>query len=137
MVEAIAEKKCDAVAGRHPEDVVIGADTVVVFGGKVMGKPKDAAHAVEMLRALAGKRHTVYTGVCVCDRGVKTVWHEVSHVYMQKMSDEFIAAAYVAGGSPLDKGGRVTAFRTRAPSKGTTANTPTSWDCLSCDWQSY
>ena len=61
MVEAIAEKKCDAVAGRHPEDVVIGADTVVVFGGKVMGKPKDAAHAVEMLRALAGKRHTVYT----------------------------------------------------------------------------
>ena len=83
---------------------MIGADTVVVFGGKVMGKPKDAAHAVEMLRALAGKRHTVYTGVCVSDRGVKTVWHEVSHVYMQKMSDEFIAR-YVAGGSPLDKAG--------------------------------
>lgn len=104
MVEAIAEKKCDAVAGRHPEDVVIGADTVVVFGGKVLGKPKDDAHAVEMLRALAGKKHTVYTGVCVSDRGVKTVWHEVSHVYMQKMSDEFIAR-YVAGGSPLDKAG--------------------------------
>ena len=104
MVEAIAEKKCDAVAARHPRDLVIGADTVVVFDGKVLGKPENADRAAEMLRMLAGRRHTVYTGVCVNDCGVKTVWHEVSHVYMRKMSDEFIAR-YVASGSPLDKAG--------------------------------
>lgn len=104
MVEAIAEKKCDAVAARHPEDVVIGADTIVVFDGRVLGKPKDAANAVEMLKTLSGKRHTVYTGVCVNVRGDKKIWHDISHVFMQEMSDEFIAR-YVEGGSPLDKAG--------------------------------
>lgn len=104
MVEAIAVKKCRAVAACRKDDVVIGADTIVVLNGEVLGKPADAAHAVEMLRKLSGKRHTVYTGVCVYAHGEETVWHEISHVYMYEMSDEFITG-YVAGGSPLDKAG--------------------------------
>lgn len=103
-VRAIAEKKCDAVAATRPDDTVIAADTVVVADGEIMGKPADVAQATQMLKRLSGKRHTVYTGVCVIDRGKKTVWHEISHVYMNELSDAFIAG-YVAGGSPLDKAG--------------------------------
>lgn len=61
----LAESKCKTVAARHPDDVVLAADTVVAFGEKLLGKPKDAADARAMLQLLAGTTHLVITGVAV------------------------------------------------------------------------
>ena len=61
----LAGKKADAVASRHPGRVVLGADTVVAFGDRALGKPADADDAGRMLRLLAGTTHVVVTGVAV------------------------------------------------------------------------
>ncbi len=61
----LAEAKAKAVAGRHPDDVVLAADTVVSFGDMMLGKPADAAAAKKMLQLLSGTTHVVVTGVCV------------------------------------------------------------------------
>ena len=67
----LAEAKARAVAARHPEDVVLAADTVVAFGDTPLGKPRDAAHAKRMLETLAGTTHLVITGVCVMNEATK------------------------------------------------------------------
>jgi len=86
--------------------LVIGADTVVVLDGHILGKPRDAAEARGMLRELAGRRHTVVTGVAVCDvaSGRSLVAHEETRVFMRGLAADEIAA-YVATGEPLDKAG--------------------------------
>ena len=61
----LAEAKARAVAARHPNDVVLAADTVVAFGDSPLGKPGDPAHARRMLQLLSGTTHVVVTGVCV------------------------------------------------------------------------
>ena len=61
----LAEEKAKAVTSRHPDDIVLAADTVVAFGDTLLGKPTDAAHAKKMLQLLAGTTHLVITGVCV------------------------------------------------------------------------
>jgi septum formation protein len=102
---------------------VIGADTTVVLDGMVLNKPTDAAHARSMLAQLAGRTHTVYTGICVIrpltEHAPPTlhksatltidgwgVWLELvaSAVELAELSAETIAA-YVATGEPLDKAG--------------------------------
>ena len=62
-----AARKAQAVSALHPGDVVLGCDTVVAIGGKILGKPRSAAEAKEMLRQLSGRTHTVYSGVCITD----------------------------------------------------------------------
>lgn len=104
MVRQLASLKARAVAALYPEDTVIGADTVVYYGKRVYGKPRDKKEAEEFLRTLCGREHRVYTGVCVMRGGrVETVC-EVSYVTLRKMSDEEIRS-YVEGGSPMDKAG--------------------------------
>ena len=111
LVKRLAEGKAQDVAFRaeHDGKTVLGSDTVVVYKNSVLGKPKDEAEATRMLRTLSGKKHYVYTGVCLTrvKDGV-TVWQTTAAaktaVYFEKLSDEFIAA-YVAGGSPMDKAG--------------------------------
>ena len=61
-----AQRKARAVAERHRAALVIGADTVVVLDGKLFGKPRDTAEAGRMLAELAGRQHTVFTGVVWC-----------------------------------------------------------------------
>jgi septum formation protein len=61
----LAEQKCKLIAARYPDAVVLAADTVVAFGDKILGKPKDAADARKMLQLLSGTTHLVITGVCV------------------------------------------------------------------------
>jgi septum formation protein len=61
----LAEAKARAVAARHPDDIVLAADTVVAFGDTPLGKPNDAPHARKMLQLLSGTTHIVVTGVCV------------------------------------------------------------------------
>ena len=69
LAQTLATAKAQAVAASHPEDLVLGCDTVVDCGGVVFGKPADEADALRMLRALSGRAHKVHTGVCVCRHG--------------------------------------------------------------------
>ncbi len=93
-----------AAAWASPEDIVIGADTVVVLDGRVLGKPKDEADAAAMLRALSGRTHTVYTGVAVLRGGEQRLHAERTDVRFRALTDAEIAA-YIATGEPMDKAG--------------------------------
>ncbi|MGI6492974.1 MAG: Maf family protein [Pelotomaculum sp.] len=106
QVELFALRKANAVAAALDRGIVIGADTVVVQGGRVLGKPVDAQEAVEMLQLLQGKGHEVYTGVALVDArsSVKLVEHVMTRVFFNAMSEETIRR-YVATGEPLDKAG--------------------------------
>ena len=101
---ALAERKCDEVFSRHSGSTVIGCDTIVVFRGEILGKPKDEADAVETLKLLSGRTHFVITGVCVRNKYKKLVRYDKTEVKFNVLSDEFIKK-YVAGGSPMDKAG--------------------------------
>lgn len=99
-----AEKKALAVCGICPDSVVIGADTIVVAENRILGKPKDEADAVAMLRFLSGKEHEVITGVCITDGNRTERFAQVSNVRFYELTDEEIAA-YVATKEPMDKAG--------------------------------
>ena len=104
IVMHLAAVKSEPVARLHPNEPVIGADTVVVLDEAILGKPRDAQDAAAMLRRLSGRVHQVYTGVCL-RRGEKSVcFHECTLVRFKELSDELIAA-YVATGEPMDKAG--------------------------------
>jgi septum formation protein len=88
--------------------LVLGADTVVMCDGELLGKPTDAADASRMLRLLSGRTHQVVTGIALV-AGPRTeatveVAAELTHVTLQNLSEAEISA-YVAGGEPLDKAG--------------------------------
>jgi septum formation protein len=106
LAEYLASKKAQAVAKRHPADVILGADTVVAFGDLVLGKPQDAEHARDMLRLLAGTTHVVITGVAVVDQaaGFFTSSRVMSAVRMRDLSPAEIDR-YVAGGQWKGKAG--------------------------------
>lgn len=100
-----ARGKCHAVSKLHGDDLpVIAADTVVVYGGRILGKPKDAAEAVKMLSELSGRKHKVLTGVAVSYHGSAAVEVCETEVYFRTLSDNEIKS-YVATGEPLDKAG--------------------------------
>ena len=100
----LAREKAEAVAGRHPDAIVIGADTIVHDGARAYGKPHDADDAVAMLLALRGQVHLVVTGVAVASPAGTTSGVSIAEVQLARLSDEAIAA-YVASGRPLDKAG--------------------------------
>ena len=84
--------------------MIIAADTVVVLDGAVLGKPRDEADAAEMLRALSGRSHSVFTGLCVL-RGARLLSHaEESRVRFRNLGEDEIAR-YIATGEPMDKAG--------------------------------
>ena len=101
---ANAKLKAETVAQKFPQDVVIGADTIVVFEGQIFGKPEGKRGAFEMLKTLSGKRHEVITGLAIVKNGKTFTDFEVTEVYFGEMSDEEILN-YVATGEPLDKSG--------------------------------
>ena len=104
LVERLALAKAQSVAGSQQAGLVVGADSVVVLDGDVLGKPAHAAQAREMLRRLRGRRHEVVTGVTVVDSadGRAQTASQVSGVTMRQYSDDEIEA-YVASGEPKDK----------------------------------
>lgn len=102
-VERLARAKALAVEA-GAEDIVLGADTVVVIDGRILGKPADAADAARMLQALSGREHEVITGVCLRRRSGITCGSTVSRVWFAPLSPDEIAA-YVSSGEPLDKAG--------------------------------
>ena len=91
---------------RVPGATVVGADTVVVVDGEILGKPRDEEDAHRMLRLLQGRRHEVLTGVAVFNGSVgqPRVAHEVTEVRFAEMNEEEIGW-YIATGEPLDKAG--------------------------------
>ncbi len=101
-----AKLKAATVAGRHPQALVIGADTVVVRAGICYAKPRDLADARRMLGELAGHRHEVITGVCVIHRPfeLELVFHETTGVWMRPLTAGQIAD-YLSKIQPLDKAG--------------------------------
>ncbi|MGN1061372.1 MAG: Maf family protein [Candidatus Coproplasma sp.] len=103
-VAALAGQKCDEVFSSHTDCLVIGCDTIVVFNGKILGKPKDERDAIDTLKALSGKTHRVMTGVCVRTKEKRLLKVDVTEVTFNDLSDEFIES-YVSGGSPMDKAG--------------------------------
>ena len=105
-VQALALAKAGEIADRHPESWVIGADTVVVVEGRVLGKPATRAEAAEMLRRLSGRTHQVLTGWCVIRRAggvchADTVRTDV--VFKELSADEI--RWYIQTGEPFDKAG--------------------------------
>jgi len=102
----LAEAKAAGVAARNPEAWVIGADTVVVLAGEILGKPANPEEALLMLKRLQGHTHEVWTGVCVRrwqDRLTRTFAVRTEVTFAE--ASESVLAAYVATGEPLDKAG--------------------------------
>lgn len=99
-----AEKKALAVAESHKDSVVIGADTIVVAGEKILGKPTDKTDACRMLSMLSGVEHKVITGVCLACEDKKITFAQVSKVKFYDLTDDEINA-YVETGEPMDKAG--------------------------------
>lgn len=107
MVLGLSRLKALAVLPNTGEGaVVLGSDTVVVYRGEILGKPKDKAHAFSMLENLSGDTHYVCTGVCIHDRqsGEEVVFYEKAAVHMVPVSPSEIEA-YIATGQPMDKAG--------------------------------
>lgn len=99
-----AAKKAAAVAENYGDCVVIGADTIVVANGKILGKPKDEADAKAMLRMLSGIEHEVITGVCIINGGNSETFAQISKVKFYDLTDKEISD-YVATKEPMDKAG--------------------------------
>ncbi len=102
----LAELKASAMSVFHPQNIIIGADTTVLCEGRILGKPKTAQEAKEMLRFLSGKVHSVLTGVSIIysDEEDAETFISETKVEFYPLSEEEIEA-YVATGEPMDKAG--------------------------------
>ena len=103
-VVRLAIAKAEVVARRHPDAVVIAADTTVAIGSRILGKPIDADDARQMLEALSGNEHTVHTGLAVVRDGKALSGLGKTTVLMTTISEGDIAW-YLATGEPYDKAG--------------------------------
>lgn len=105
LCEMNARLKASAVASRHPNAAVIGADTLVWIDQEPLGKPRDMEEARAMLRKLSGRTHLVCTGVCVIRPGEEPEeFHESTSVTFRELDDTVIEA-YLSATRPLDKAG--------------------------------
>ena len=102
-VRRLAREKAEA-APAGPGEVVLGADTVVVLDGQILGKPANTGDAERMLRMLSGREHLVITGICLRGPSEVVVDVESTKVRFVPISDREIAD-YVATGEPMDKAG--------------------------------
>ena len=101
-----AKRKAIAASQAAPNAVVLGADTLVSLGGRIMGKPADLADAARTLQRLSGRSHEVWTSVFVCHLATKQAmtFQEISHVIFREL-DENAIASYLSKIDPLDKAG--------------------------------
>lgn len=102
-VRRLARAKAEAVPAA-PDDIVLGADTVVVAEGEVLEKPADASDAARMLRRLSGREHRVITGVCLKRGAAVAEEIETTRVRFVPLAEQEIVA-YVSSGEPMDKAG--------------------------------
>ena len=105
IVEHLAKLKASAFEGELAyNQLLITADTIVWIDNQVLGKPKNRDVAIEMLRQLSGRKHTVYTGVCLKTTQKERVFSAATDVYFRQLSDDEIAY-YVDTYKPFDKAG--------------------------------
>ena len=101
-----AEAKAGDLADQHPDAWVIGADTIVVIGDAILGKPASTAHAREMLKQLSGQTHQVMTGYAIYNRSKN---HRFSDTIVTDVEFKDLAEAevdwYIQSGEPFDKAG--------------------------------
>ncbi|MBR3867939.1 MAG: septum formation inhibitor Maf [Clostridia bacterium] len=103
-VEELARQKTEDVFSRNSDAMIIAADTVVALGNTILGKPKDEADAFTMLSSLSGRRHTVYTGVCIKTKDKTDIFHVATDVEFYELSEKEIKD-YIATKEPMDKAG--------------------------------
>lgn len=103
-VEKLAQKKAQFLLDEYPEDVVVGADTVVVLNNKVYGKPKDKDEAKHMLAELSGNTHHVISGICILSKEKDVSFNQITEVTFYPLTAEDIEE-YVEKYNPLDKAG--------------------------------
>ena len=106
IVATLAERKARAAAAHCRRGVIIASDTLVSLDGAPLGKPEDAEDACRILRALSGREHEVFSGVCILDAATGQLSTRVARtgVRFRALSEEEIEA-YVATGEPMDKAG--------------------------------
>lgn len=106
VVKELSKQKAEDIASKCNDGfgLIIGADTVVSYDGKILGKPKDINEAKSMLLMLQSHKHQVYTGVTLILPDKEIVFSECTDVYMYPMSESRIES-YVATGEPMDKAG--------------------------------
>ena len=105
-VITLAESKAFDISQKHPDAWVIGADTIVIVGRKILGKPASEKEAFEMLRRLSGKTHQVLTGYCICCKKKNRIFSEAvkTDVRFKELTDAEINW-YIQTGEPFDKAG--------------------------------
>lgn len=101
--EVLAEEKATEVFNKHG-GIVLGADTIVCFNGKIFGKPTSEQDAFYTLKLLSNKTHEVITGFAIISKNFKYISHEITKVTFNNLSNELILN-YIKTGSPLDKAG--------------------------------
>ena len=99
-----ATAKARDVASRFPGSIVVGADTIVVVDGAILGKPAEEQDAARMLAMLSGRTHEVYTGIAVILGDAERSGVECTEVTFRELSEEIIRR-YIATGEPMDKAG--------------------------------
>lgn len=101
-VARVSRLKAQALAA--PDSVVVAADTIVVLDGRILGKPKTQAQAIEMLTALSGRSHRVMTGCTVLMGDRAETFTEITSIHFRQLTRQEIEN-YVATGEPMDKAG--------------------------------
>lgn len=104
IVEELSYRKARVIFEKHPDSIVIGADTIVSIEGQVLGKPKDKEDALRMLKILSGNTHDVYTGVSVLSPESENTFFERTKVTMLECDEAFLID-YIETGEPMDKAG--------------------------------
>lgn len=105
-VKVLAESKAMDISNKYPESWVIGADTVVVIGGQILGKPSSRSDAREMLKSLSGQTHIVLTGYCICCKSKNRFFSETikTEVLFKNLTGEEVEW-YIHTKEPFDKAG--------------------------------
>lgn len=103
-VEELARQKAEDVFLRNSDAMIIAADTVVSLGNTILGKPKDENDAFSMLSSLSGRKHTVFTGVCIKTKDKTDIFHVATDVEFYELSEKEIKD-YIATKEPMDKAG--------------------------------
>lgn len=106
LAQHLSAGKARSVALKSPDSIIIAADTFIVFGDKVLGKPKTESRAKEILQMLSGKENDIISGVTIIDSSNQNEksFYEITKVFMKELSEETIDA-YIKTGEPLDKAG--------------------------------
>ncbi len=105
-VMELSRKKAESVVEKAKNRLILGADTVVVLNGEILGKPRDKEDALRILKMLSSKEHKVYTGITLLDErsGERVSGYQLTRVKFNRLQEEEIKD-YIESGEPLDKAG--------------------------------